>query len=316
MQKIIPRGQIEKLSHEKLPRIVFPRKDTVFQTRAIRFHQLAESGHVLSDYLILMGELSTVQHIALSKYTISRELPKFSSTKKNNALGIESESWKHDKTWFSIQNFILNNIENLSSKIPGNIITICKRLNTLMHDDFESFKKIVESMLIQNVSGEMGFTEATPFIMAALQVYWTSRTIICDINQLKKNQENREEGPFGICPFCGYLPVASQVCVGGIKENYRYLLCGLCSTKWHLVRVICSNCRDTSEITYYYIETGTQAIKAESCNKCNSYSKIFYQEKDPDLDIIADDLASLNLDLLMAEKGYLRSSRNPFLWIQ
>jgi FdhE protein len=62
------------------------------------------------------------------------------------------------------------------------------------------------------------------------------------------------------------------------------------------------------------IEGGSEAVKAESCDECQTYRKIGYQEKDYEFEPLADDLASLTLDLLMNEAGYQRSSPNPLLW--
>ncbi len=42
------------------------------------------------------------------------------------------------------------------------------------------------------------------------------------------------------------------------------------------------------------------AVKAESCGDCGTYLKILYQEKDPKVEAVADNLASLILD---AENG-------------
>ena len=42
--------------------------------------------------------------------------------------------------------------------------------------------------------------------------------------------------------------------------------------------------------------------------------KILYQEKDPKIEAVADDLASLVLDARMEQEGYARSSINPFLF--
>ena len=37
-----------------------------------------------------------------------------------------------------------------------------------------------------------------------------------------------------------------------------------------------------------------------------------FQSKDPQMDPVADDLATLNLDLAMASEGYQRTGRNFF----
>lgn len=55
-------------------------------------------------------------------------------------------------------------------------------------------------------------------------------------------------------------------------------------------------------------------MKAESCGDCGTYLKILYQEKDPKVEAVADDLASLVLDARMEQEGFARSSINPFLF--
>ena len=61
------------------------------------------------------------------------------------------------------------------------------------------------------------------------------------------------------------------------------------------------------------IETQDGAVRAETCDHCRSYLKIVYQEKDPWVDPVADDLATLALDLLLDEAGYARSGPNFLL---
>jgi FdhE protein len=81
-----------------------------------------------------------------------------------------------------------------------------------------------------------------------------------------------------------------------------------------MVRITCSQCLANEGITYHSIEGGSAAVRAESCGQCHTYRKILYQEKDPEVEPVADDLASLALDLLMTEEGLHRGSGNPLLW--
>ncbi len=55
------------------------------------------------------------------------------------------------------------------------------------------------------------------------------------------------------------------------------------------------------------------AAKAEACDRCHTYLKLFYLEQNPRAEPFADDVATLPLDLLMAEAGYARSGVNLFL---
>src|ERR1700726_1832792 len=62
-------------------------------------------------------------------------------------------------------------------------------------------------------------------------------------------------------------------------------------------------------------EKGGAAVRAETCEQCHGYRKILYQEKDSGVEPVADDVASLTLDLLLGEQGYHRVSNNPLLWL-
>lgn len=53
-------------------------------------------------------------------------------------------------------------------------------------------------------------------------------------------------------------------------------------------------------------------MKGEACKECLGYIKSLNQEKEPQLDPVADDLATLSLDILMDESGYQRASPNFF----
>ena len=51
-------------------------------------------------------------------------------------------------------------------------------------------------------------------------------------------------------------------------------------------------------------------MRAEACDECKSYLKIVFQDKDPNVDPAADDLATLGLDVLVDEQGFGRSGPN------
>jgi FdhE protein len=79
------------------------------------------------------------------------------------------------------------------------------------------------------------------------------------------------------------------------------------------VRVKCLACGSTKGIGYQEVDGGAGTIKAETCDECSSYVKILYQHKDVGLDPIADDVASLGLDLLLRDGAYRRAGLNPYL---
>ena len=78
------------------------------------------------------------------------------------------------------------------------------------------------------------------------------------------------------------------------------------------MRVKCSHCESTRGVRYRGIE-GQPAVLAETCDSCHTYRKQVDQEKDPLAEPLADDLATLALDLLLSDTPYLRASGNPLL---
>ena len=145
---------------------------------------------------------------------------------------------------------------------------------------------------------------AVPFLGAALQVHWVKRSNACGEASFPKLDIP------GICPVCGSPPVASVLRIDIPAPGARYLSCTLCGTDWHLSRGQCTQCDSREKIAYFHIEGGNAAIKAEACEDCRGYLKILNREQDPLADPVADDLASLALDVLMDKSGYERASPN------
>jgi FdhE protein len=72
-------------------------------------------------------------------------------------------------------------------------------------------------------------------------------------------------------------------------------------------------CESTAGIAYEELESGPDTVKAETCESCHGYLKILHQHKNPQLEAVADNVATLGLDLLLRENGYRRGAVNPFL---
>lgn len=166
-------------------------------------------------------------------------------------------------------------------------------------------------------------------VAAAAQVHLTRMAARLDVGSLQPIAD-------GVCPACGGPPLASAVVGRQLAHNARYCTCALCATEWNVVRVKCVKCSGTGGITYVSLDDGSappppaterekrrakfdddatpgEAIKGETCDTCRAYLKILYQVKNPNLEPLADDTASLALDIKLAEAGWQRIGRNPFL---
>jgi len=183
-------------------------------------------------------------------------------------------------------------------------------LATLRAMPADALANAVQELLgLRHAGGRPIDTATAPLLMAALQL---DRTVLA--SQLRE-QDMPMLDVHTVCPVCGTPPVASIVRIGGRYQGLRYLHCGLCATEWHMVRVKCSHCETTEGISYYAVEGQGDALKAETCGQCHHYRKIAYMEKDPMVEPLADDLASLALDVMMGEAGYGRANGNPLLWL-
>jgi FdhE protein len=143
------------------------------------------------------------------------------------------------------------------------------------------------------------------FTAAALQVHFARLAARLDAKSLQPVGD-------GVCPSCGGAPTATVLVNWPRTPGARYCSCSLCGTLWNYVRSKCTLCGSTRKILFQEIE-GAGNIKAETCDDCHGYMKVLNHQKDDRLDPVADDVATLGLDLLVRELGFRRGGVNPFL---
>ncbi|WP_198373895.1 formate dehydrogenase accessory protein FdhE [Burkholderia ubonensis] len=301
-QRILEPNEISALDHSAIPRFRLPERATVFSARAARLRQLADL-NTISGYLRLMAVVADAQHAVLQDF--AAQMPSqdaIARAQQHSMPLVPALGGERDPQWRAVLYELLDRVEGAGLVNPP-LAKLLDRLRLMAPAELDAQADAILALRFAEVD-----PATAPFLMAALQVVWTdlaSRTQPADVPFLDQP---------GLCPVCGTHPVASVVRVGGQYEGYRFLQCGLCTTEWHMVRTKCTHCDSTKGIAYHGIEGGSEAVKAESCDECKTYRKIGYQNKDYDFEPLADDLASLTLDLLMNEAGYQRSSPNPLLW--
>jgi FdhE protein len=144
------------------------------------------------------------------------------------------------------------------------------------------------------------------FVAAALQVHFARLAARLDPKTLVSVGD-------GLCPSCGGAPSSTAIVRWSAPEGARYCSCSLCGTLWNHLRSKCTLCGATKQILFQEIEGSGGTVKAETCDDCRGYMKVLYQTKNDALDPIADDVATLGLDLLVRELGFRRGGVNPFL---
>ena len=306
MQRILEPGQIEAFAQQAIPRLRLPDRERAFSNRANRLRELTGNdgvGHAIAGYLRLMATVADAQHSALT--TFEAKLPgsrQLEHARRHAMPPLLTTAWPREKRWREVLLQLCRSVAQLSD-LPERVQTVCERL-THLHS--ERIEREADALLSAG-SAPMDVASA-PLLMAALQVYWVDLA-----SRLQPEDIGALDVP-SVCPVCGTPPVASVVRTDPGTQGYRYLHCALCATEWHMVRVKCSHCQGTKGIDYRSIDGRSHAIRAECCESCRTYRKIFYQENDSRVEPVADDLASIALDLLVSEAGYHRASGNPLLW--
>jgi FdhE protein len=160
-----------------------------------------------------------------------------------------------------------------------------------------------------------------------LQVHWTHLLLSTRERHAAQGEPFARGDDPASCPCCGTRPVASITRSSGESLGQRYLHCGLCNLEWHLPRNRCTNCGATQGISFQSLDliasaeadssqrAARAAVQAECCSACGHYLKQVHTDRDPFVDPVADDLASLTLDLLLAEQGQQRAGLNYLLLV-
>jgi FdhE protein len=293
--RILEPGQIEAPAGQ-IRYLILPERD-LFSRRAARFRQLAP-GHSLGEYLTFLAAVADAQQVALNQYPTLPQPDPFESAecRKHGMPLLGALSWRRHPVWREGLTSILQQLASIA--LPEAALATIAGLMLASEAELEELADLI-------LGGKLAEfpPQKLPFVAAALQVYWLQMATFL----VEKAFGRLERG--GGCPVCGSAP--SSGIVGSARPGLRYLSCSLCASQWHMVRIKCSSCDATQGINHYTLEGANGSVKAESCDDCNSYLKLLYLDKDRQMDAMADDLATLALDLLMANEG---KARGPNLY--
>ncbi|CRY55701.1 MULTISPECIES: formate dehydrogenase accessory protein FdhE [Yersinia] len=303
--RIVPKDQLGKQSERgttagNIPPLLFANLKSLYTRRTERLQQLALD-NPLSDYLDFAAKITQAQQKALYDYPLVLDMK--AELEQSAASGkppLDASVFPRTEHWRKLLSAL---IAELRPDAPDHILAVLDNLEKASVNELELYA----DALLNREFGQIG-SEKAPFIWAALSLYWAQMASQIPGKARAEYGEHRQ-----FCPVCGSIPVSSVVHIG-TNNGLRYLHCNLCESEWHVVRIKCSNCEETRDLNYWSLDSEQAAVKAESCGDCGTYLKILYQEKDPLVEAVADDLASLILDAKMEGEGFARSSINPFLF--
>lgn len=296
--RILEIGQIEAPIGE-IRFLRLPGRD-LFARRAERFRHLSP-GHSMGGYLAFLALLADAQQEALNRFP-ALPLPdptEQALCREHGMPLLAARSWPRNPAWRGCLTMILGQMGE--GALPP---AAREAIAGLLQSSEPTHEEMADSILAGDLAKIS--PQDLPFVAAALQVYWVRMA-----SALGEGACGRlEQG--GMCPVCGSRPSTAIVRVGGAEQGLRYLNCSLCASQWNMVRIKCSSCESTHGINYYTLEGSNGAVKAESCDECTTYLKIMYLEKDNQMEAMADDLATIALDILMDREGKDRSGPNLF----
>jgi len=292
----IPIGEVATPPFARLPD-----PTSLFLQRAARFRALAAAANELKAYLFFLAELSDVQHRIQDGLPVA-ELPAAEALARAHDYGIPPL----DRNRFVPDAAFEMTIDRLFAamaevEMPAVSVAALRRARAA---DAAMLAEMVRSVLADSIPVEAMAEHV--FVAAALQVHFARLAAQLDAKSLTPVGD-------GACPVCGGPPVSSMVVGWRGAHGTRFCACALCAALWNYVRIKCTVCGSTKGIGYQEIDGGAGTVKAEACNECGSYVKILYQVNDPSLDPVADDVATLGLDLLVRETGLRRAGVNHFL---
>jgi FdhE protein len=291
----IPIGEIAKPPFARLPDPL-----AMFARRAARLKVLA-SNHQLGSYLLFLANLCEAQH-RIQDGLPAAELPPPGAIERAREFRmppLDRMRFAPDKAMDATWERLLALAAAVA--MPDSARIALDRVRTA---DTVAKATMLGAVLSNAIPSEELAEHA--FAAAALQVHFARLAAQLDAKALVAVGE-------GACPVCGGAPVSSMVVGWPGAQDTRFCVCSLCGTLWNQPRVKCTLCGSTKGISYQEIAGGPATVKAETCESCGSYLKIMHQRIDAAIDPVADDVATLALDLLVRESGYRRGAVNPFL---
>lgn len=262
--------------------ILRPELHELYTARASRLRELAQ-GHELEAYLRLAAD------VAQAQATVSQQ-------SQSDASAVSPAEIARQGAWTAHLDALLEQLAPQASPAIAPHLDALRAMSALA--------RLEAGLALAQNQFDAVSQALAPFLWAALslEVALAARAVPLP---MASNEESAS------CPVCGGAPVASLI-HKGTRQGLRYLHCSLCECEWHMVRAKCTNCADAGDLDYLSFDTTDAVVRAESCGHCHSYLKVISQEREPDAETVADDLASLVLDDAASEEGYGRTGLNPF----
>ncbi|MEC4724388.1 formate dehydrogenase accessory protein FdhE [Shewanella sp. D64] len=295
------------LDAEKIPgqsldiKTVIPANPTaVYQFRAQRLAELAQDSG-LTEYFGLLEQLVNAQ----------QKVSAFDGEAAKSCFGLKprldlthsqpmvQEHFEWGNYWQSV---LLELLSELMPKVSTELHVVLKTLARADSNELQGYAKSMLGGHFAEVPAQYSL-----FIWAALSVYWSHWAVDVAEGLAATGESHRR-----LCPVCGSHPVGSVI-KDEPRTGLRYLHCSLCETQWHEVRAECTACGESKGVNLWAETESNAAIRIESCDTCKGYTKMFFTDINPKLEVAVDDLATMVMDNHLVDHGYSATTVNPLL---
>lgn len=285
------------------PMVVLPQRK-LFTERAQRLRQLADRLPAMAAYLQFMAMIADAQHRVVqqsrSSLTGGAEL-----AMRHGIPPLSLDGLWRDMSW-------ADDLDALIAELDAHIVSPQRAWFDALRDLPAAGRAELARAILDGQPLSLEQRAMAPLMGAALQVAWTRQA-----RSLAVTPPRPTGSVSTLCPCCGAAAVGSLIQIGMARSRVRYLQCGLCASEWYAERARCAQCGDSRKLDYCGLEDeqGERVlpVQAETCDHCHSYLKRVNREWEADADPLADDLASLALDMLIADRDLARRGFNPLL---
>jgi FdhE protein len=193
---------------------------------------------------------------------------------------------------------------NATEKMRENVQAVEEAITINALNLRELLRRHADESYLKTVAEEFAIDEAVLAFLVRMSVQPCLRANV----EVLKSHVDLKNWLRGYCPICGSVPNMSAL----KEEGKRLLQCSFCRFQWPAERLACPFCsnRDHERLHYLYSE-GQEEYRADLCDKCKQYIKTVDTRKTvSDLDLDIEDIATMYLDILAAEKGFKRPAPN------
>lgn len=281
--------------------LILPDPSLRFGRTAARLASLS-AGHPMADWLGFLARLASAQHAAAGALP-SPAVPSLAlieAAVRARRPPLAPEDRPREPQWRAALAVMLDSVDASLLPTPAR-----RAAEALQRREVDSVERLADDFLRGALAAEDA-AEAL-YVAAAMQVHFTCQAAVLPAAALRLLPQR------GLCPCCGSPPVSGMVTEAATPRGARYLHCSLCATAWNHVRAVCITCGESGKLSLQAIDGDAGVVKAEACGACGTYAKTIYQARDMAADPVADDLASLGLDVLVCDAGWSRHAANPLL---